>query len=232
MKSLQVIMPVHNEKIALPIVIKEWSTTLSSLKINYEFIICEDGSTDGTQKILAKLANKFPIIINHSLKRRGYGNAMLSGIDESTADYLLCIDSDGQCDPKDFEKFWKVRNTNTILLGERKPRRDSRLRKIYSFMFHMFFKVLYLDNIKDPSSCFMLSPRELMRSISNQVAYSAESFRWGVCAASLKNNISIKELPINHRLRISGTTRVFTLKNIPGIVFRGMKGILQIRFSK
>lgn len=231
MKSLQVIMPVYNEKTALPIVIEEWAHVLSALSINYEFIICEDGSTDGTKEILTELKHKYPLVVNQANQRRGYGNAMLSGIKQSRAKQLLCIDSDGQCDPNDFAKFWASRNNHTILLGERKPRRDTKLRRVYSFFFHLFFKLFYFDNLKDPSSCFMLAPSRVIKKLSSDILYSAESFRWGVCAAAIKKKVAIKEIRINHRNRLSGRTRVFTLKNTPGIVLRGAIGILRIKFS-
>lgn len=231
MKGLQIVMPVFNEKDALPLVVAEWHSQLTKLKIDYEFIICEDGSTDGTKELLQKLIKKYPILIDQARERRGYGKAMLSGINAATAEQVLCIDSDGQCDPNDFHKFWKTRNLNTILLGERKPRQDTKLRKIYSFIFHIFFKILYRDKLKDPSSCFMLAPTKILQKLSKQIAYTEESFRWGVCAAALKYKVKIDEIRINHRKRISGRTRVFTLKNTPGIVYRGAKGIVQIKQS-
>lgn len=231
MKSLHVIMPVYNEVAALPIVVEEWASMLTSLSINYQFIICEDGSIDGTKELLTTLQKKYPIIASQTDTRRGYGKAMLAGIKLANAEYVACLDADGQCNPQDFIKFWQARDRKVILLGERKPRRDTKLRKVYSFLFHLFFKMLYQDHIKDPSSCFMLAPSKVLKNLSRQIAFAEESFRWGVCAAALKNNIKIKEIRINHRKRLSGRTRVFTISNTPGIVFRGMKGMIQIKLS-
>ena len=51
-KDLSVIFPIYNEEETIEKTLLEWKKTLDSLKINYELILAEDGSTDNTKKIL------------------------------------------------------------------------------------------------------------------------------------------------------------------------------------
>ena len=108
--SISICLPIYNEAKSIEKVINEWVNCMDKLKINYEIICSEDGSTDGTDQIIKNLCIKNnKIINNHSREKRGYTGAVLSGIEKSTKDLILCIDSDGQCDPEDFKKFWVLK---------------------------------------------------------------------------------------------------------------------------
>ena len=64
--------------------------------IEYEFVIVEDGSTDGAKELIEELEKNF-LIINLSFEKKiGYSQAVLDGIKTSNEDYILCTDSDNQ----------------------------------------------------------------------------------------------------------------------------------------
>ena len=90
-------MPVHNELLNLRSLIESWNTELKKISsIEYEFVIVEDGSTDGAKELIEELEKNFPIINLSSEKKRGYSQAVLDGIKASNEDYILCTDSDNQ----------------------------------------------------------------------------------------------------------------------------------------
>ena len=107
MSTLSIILPTHNEVKSLGHVIESWNNYLVKKSIKHEFVVCEDGSTDGTKELIILLSKKYPIKNESSINRRGYGGGVLSGIKASKYKYLLCIDSDGQCMPDSFDIFWK-----------------------------------------------------------------------------------------------------------------------------
>ena len=118
--TLSIILPVFNEVKSLEHVISSWSKYLIEKKITHEFVICEDGSTDGTKELIRKL-EKIYIVSNQSSKdRRGYGKGVISGIIAAKYEFILCIDSDGQCMPDSFDEFFRDRNIADILIGNRK----------------------------------------------------------------------------------------------------------------
>jgi dolichol-phosphate mannosyltransferase len=229
--DVEMIVPVFNEREALPLVLAEWHSMFIANNIKCNFIICEDGSTDGTKQLLPELSRKYPVIINQKDYRRGYGRAILDGAECITADYVLCIDSDGQCDPADFMKLWEHRLPTRVIIGHRVTRQDTKLRQLYTKLFYLYFWLLFRGKVADPSSCFMLLPAKVLKENAKYIDFAAESFRWGVTAACLKQRVGICELPINHRARIAGRTRVFTVRTVPAIVWRGVKGMMKIRFT-
>src|SRR5512141_2815569 len=120
--DIDIILPVYNERDSIVPVLDEWKNELSRLHVSYRFILCEDGSTDGTGELLKTISSKYPMLLDQSGTRRGYAGAVVAGINDSTAKYILCIDSDGQCDPADLAKFWKERDTADVVIGWRTAR--------------------------------------------------------------------------------------------------------------
>ena len=117
-------------------------------KIKFSFLICEDGSSDNTLEILKKLKKKFKIRILSKKEKQGYSTAVMSGIKISAnADYLLIMDSDGQCDPRQIFKFWNARKKADLVVGYRIERKDFLYRKFFSdfakFVYGFFFKLNY-----------------------------------------------------------------------------------------
>ena len=130
-ENLQILMPVHNEANNIGKQITKISNILKK-KIKFTFLICEDGSDDGTLEILKKLQRKFKIKVISKKKKQGYSMAVMSGIKRASGDYLLIMDSDGQCDPKQIFKFWNVRDQSDIIAGYRIKRKDFLYRKFFS----------------------------------------------------------------------------------------------------
>ena len=149
--SISVCLPIYNEAKSITKVIEEWVNCLEKLSINYNIICSEDGSTDETPRILKELCLKNNRIINnHSALKRGYTGAVISGIEMSDSEFILCIDSDGQCDPDDFPKFWNNRDKldNNFLIGNRFSRKDGIFRLLISKLFKILHSILFNCKLK------------------------------------------------------------------------------------
>lgn len=231
METLSIILPVYNEKEIIEGVLKEWASILNKQNLKYTFIVCEDGSTDGTKELLIKLRGKYKIILNQTKERRGYGKAVIDGINGAKSKYILCIDSDGQCDPADFVKFWKNKDIADILIGWRKKRADETRRKIFSNSFKAMFYILFPINIHDPSAPFVLFKKETILPYAKYLTYLQEGFWWGFIGTCAKKHLAIKEFIINHRKRAGGKTQVYHINKIPSIALRNGIGLLKLRIS-
>ena len=95
--DLEILMPAHNEAKTIKKHIIKIDNIIRK-KINFSFLICEDGSSDNTLQILRKIKNKYKIKILTKKYKQGYSKAVISGIKKASANYLLIMDSDGQCD--------------------------------------------------------------------------------------------------------------------------------------
>lgn len=230
--KLSIILPVYNERKSIEPVIKEWNTALKKYKINFECIVCEDGSTDGTSEFLRKIKNKYNLVLNQSKTRRGYGGAVIDGILTANNNFILSIDSDGQCNADDFMNFWKNRNKADVIIGWRKKRADTMQRKIYSFMFGIVFKLLFINNIHDPSAPFVLYKKKTITRYLKYLKFLKEGFWWGFVGMCVKKNLSLYEVPIDHRIRLNGDTVVYKTTKIPSIAISNIFGLFKLKLSK
>lgn len=232
MPSLSIVLPVFNERKSIEDVLKEWSEELKRQKVSFKFIICEDGSTDGTSKFLKRIQTKYGLILNQVEYRRGYGGAVIDGIRTAKTDYILSIDSDGQCDAKDFMKFWKNKNKADIIIGWRTERADAIQRKIFSKAFRTVFKLLFPCKIHDPSAPFVLYKKKTVLPYLKYFKFLREGFWWGFVGTAVKKNLTIYELPINHRIRLNGETVVYKTGKIPSIALRNLAGLIKLRLIR
>lgn len=229
MTQVSIILPVYNERKTIEPVLREWKKELVKLKVSFEFIICEDGSTDGTTEFLKKIEPKYNLILNQVKTRRGYGGAVIDGIITAKSKYLLSIDSDGQCDAADFSNFWKNRDEADILIGWRAKRADAIQRKIFSFLFKTVFNILFPTTIHDPSAPFVLYRKKTVLPYLKYFKYLKEGFWWGFIGTAVKKRLTVYELPMNHRVRLNGKTVVYKTDKIPSIAFRNLVGLIKLK---
>jgi len=230
--KLTIIMPVYNERDTIEQVLTEWKNTLKIFKINYHLILCEDGSNDGTKKLLPKIRKKYNFKLIADRKRIGYGEAILRGIIASKTEYILFVDSDGQFDPKDLIKLWNRRSKADVVKGWRVKRVDPLNRKLYSSMFYLFFQTLFGNRVKDPSIGYVLFERKKIAPLTAQLRFMKEGFGWNFTAACIKNGLRIIEIPVKNRLRIKGKTNVYKLEKIPAIAVSNLLGLVQLRLTR
>src|SRR5574340_720178 len=93
--SLSVVMPAHNEEEAIATTVQDVIETLSTWKLDFEIIVVDDGSQDGTGVILNTMSATQPClrVIHHSINQ-GYGAALVSGFNATSKDLTFFMDSD------------------------------------------------------------------------------------------------------------------------------------------
>ena len=121
-------IPFHNEKenlsILLPLIKKNLSKTD---KFEFEVNLVDDLSNDGSNELCEKFidSNISKVRFNlFKLKKKGFqSGALKKGFDESTGDYIICMDADLQDDPVHILNFIeKISNNYEIVIGVRKNR--------------------------------------------------------------------------------------------------------------
>ena len=228
--SLQILMPAYNEGKNIESHITKVNNILKK-KIKFSFLICEDGSSDNTLEILKKLRKKFKIQILSKREKQGYSTAVMSGIKKANADYLLIMDSDGQCDPRQIFKFWIARKKADLVVGYRIKRRDFLYRKFFSdfakFIYGLFFKV----KLKDPSFAFSLIRKDVYKSLQNFTPSMPEGFFWEYNARAIYKGYKILEIGINHKKRKFGNTQIFHIWRLPKIALINFIGLLRVKLD-
>lgn len=152
--ELLVVMPVYNEQASVRKVVTEFFSEIQNWTEDFVVLALDDGSTDETPRVLARLREQLGErfeIIRHA--NRGHGQTCLAGYRvavERGIPYVLQIDSDGQCDPQYFFRFWRLRDQADAIYGLRTRREDGARRLLASMVVRLLllgaFRVVCLDS--------------------------------------------------------------------------------------
>ena len=104
--KLSVIIPCYNEKQTIGVILKKVIQSLQNYKfLNYEILIIDDHSKDGTDKILKDLSQEEKINIYFHEKNLGKGAAIQTALQYVTGDLIIIQDADLEYDPFDYNKL-------------------------------------------------------------------------------------------------------------------------------
>ncbi|MBW4061412.1 glycosyltransferase family 2 protein [Candidatus Saccharibacteria bacterium] len=149
--SLSLFFPVYNEVAVLEDTIRRANRSLLGLKVaDFELIIIDDGSTDGSGALADKLAAELPVVrVVHHAANGGYGAALQTGFGAATKEWVMYTDSDGQFDVADLANFERYVGSYDVMLGYRLQRQDHVGRivnaKAWSALVHLLIGVKVRD---------------------------------------------------------------------------------------
>jgi glycosyltransferase involved in cell wall biosynthesis len=230
--KLSIILPVFNEVYNLKKLLQNWDLALKKKKFfNYEFVIVEDGSTDGTKELIKELCKKFRINNLSQTKRRGYSRAIVDGIYKSQGQFILCVDSDNQIRVNSLiNNINKLPKKNFFVIGQRNPRRDPTVRLLYSRLFKIFYDFLFKNKLHDPSCPFVIGHKaDFIKLSKKKLLLTREAFWWGFVAIAIKKKFQFNEIKIKHYYRTAGISG-YNFFNLPKIILKNTIAMLKIRF--
>ena len=159
--SLSVILPAHNEEEAIATTVHEVIEILSAWLLDFEVIVVDDGSLDHTGVILDTLAATHPCLkVIHHPVNQGYGAALVSGFEAVTRDRAFFMDSDGQFDIHDLERFFPLIEEYDAVLGYRIDRQDTWMRRVNAWGWKMLVGMVFGIHVRDVDCAFKLYPAD------------------------------------------------------------------------
>lgn len=230
-KNITVVMPVYNEAGMIEYVVRDFYEKVVKKIPHVQFVIAEDGSTDGTKDILHKLKKEFPFTLVTSEKRKGYTEAFYDALKIVNTEFVLFSDSDNQHDPNDIYKLLKEIKDCDIVSGYKMPRRDPGYRIIISKAYNLLIWLLFGLKMKDIDSGLKLIKKKVIEDILK------EPLRFKYCAMSefiLKaylGGYTIIEIPVSHFPRKKGNSVIFTPLRIPVVILILIKELLKLKFK-
>lgn len=165
-KALSVFFPAYNEEVNIEKTVRQAKKILLQVANKWEILIINDGSTDKTGQVAAKLRreDKRIDVINHPTNQ-GYGAALKSGFSNARYPWVAFTDSDGQFNFSEIKKFLPLMKNSDLILGYRLNRADSFLRKIYTFVWGKIPVVLWGLKVRDYSCGFKLIKKKVFDAV-------------------------------------------------------------------
>lgn len=149
-KSISIVIPAFNERENVSWVIKDTFKKLPNYFKDFEIIVVDDGSTDGTEKIVDHLAKIYKQLKVIHQENGGYSNAMLAGIMAAKKDYVAYMPADGQFLVDDMRHGFEVMQKADLILGYRGGRPDYTTKRMifsygYLLLLALMFNFKYID---------------------------------------------------------------------------------------
>ena len=216
---LDIVIPVHNEGRSIESSLKEFCRALNARgRTDYRLIVCEDGSTDDTLRIIRDLSETLPINLITSGARKGYSRAVIDGLAASDADWVAVIEGDGQSDPNAINILLDHINESDLIVGWRNPRNDNLLRKILSGLFRAMYRRFFGVSLADPSyACVLIRQPALRQLMTYLGGRMPRGFFWEFNAWCHALKMRVEEVPVSHRARAEGRTQVYRIWKLPAI---------------
>jgi glycosyltransferase involved in cell wall biosynthesis len=218
---LSLVLPAHNEVGNIEGVVNRALEVLPSLCSEFEVLIVNDGSVDGTREIADRLASEHePVVVIHHERNRGYGGALLSGFASATGDWIMLMDADRQFDPADLVFLAPFVGTYDLVAGYRIRRQDPRHRLLYAWIFKLAVRVLFGLRFRDIDCAFKVMRGDLLRAI--ELTSPGALISTELLSRALRAGASWTEVGVNHYPRAAGEQS----GGSASVVFRAMKDIL------
>ena len=202
--SLSFFFPACNEEAHVERLVRNAQRLLPEVAQNWEIIPVNDGSTDGTQAIFARLAKDDPDHVRpvHHETNRGYGSAVISGLENSRYDLIFFTDGDNQFDPRELPLLIEKTDEADLIIGFRKNRKDPLPRKLFGYLWGTLVTMLFGFKAKDVNCAFKLVQRAVIDKIkftSNGAMISTE-----LLAKAHKLGFRVAEVGVTHYPRTAG----------------------------
>jgi hypothetical protein len=199
--EISLVVPVYNSADVLDQSIKKINLELKGLSKNYEIIIAEDGSSDGSDIIASKLSKKFSRIkYIHSSKKKGKGKAIKDAFKLARGNILAFMDVDLSTNLSSFPKLIEaIENGADVAIGSRLLKESKVERKltreILSRSYVFLIKLLFRTKIKDFQCGFKAFKRKTLPVL---LAAKNNEFFWDTEALILaeRKGLKIVEIPV------------------------------------
>jgi dolichol-phosphate mannosyltransferase len=202
--DLSLIIPALNEREALPGLIAEIDQACTGLGLEWEVVVIDDGSTDGTFGELSDLSRENPRVGVVRLRRNfGKSVALAAGFQMTRGEIVITMDGDGQDDPADIPRMLEALEQGSDLVsGWKRDRQDPFTRRFASKIFNWFTARVTGVDMHDMNCGFKAYRGECARSIE----VYGEMHRY-LPAFAAQQGWRVSEIPVNHRARQHGSSR-------------------------
>jgi glycosyltransferase involved in cell wall biosynthesis len=227
-RTLSVIVPVYNERTTVAEIIRR--VRASTVPLVIDLVVVDDASTDGSEKVLAALADSTVRVLTHE-QNRGKGAAIRTALAHAHGDLILIQDADLEYDPDDWPRLLEpiVKNKASVVYGSRftgERKNMLVLHWIGNRFLSLVTNVLYSSTLSDMETCYKLFDRRVLEGMvlrSDRFEFEPE-----ITAKVLRRGYRIYEVPISYAGREVAEGKKITWRD----GFGALRALVKFRFTK
>lgn len=202
--SISMVIPALNEAENLVETIPQAIAVLEQMNVDYEVIVVDDGSRDGTRQVMQQLCETFPHLQSIRLRRNaGKATALTIGFDLAKNDVFVMMDADGQDEPREIPGLVaKLDEGFDLVTGRRATRHDRFLKRHTSQLYNA--TTSWVSGV--PGRDFNSGLKVLRREVAESVDIYGELHRYLPVLAAW-SGFSVTEVEVEHHPRLHGKTK-------------------------
>ena len=230
--KVSVILPTYNES---GNIIELLQAIISNIPENYDYelIIVDDNSPDHTYEIVKKTFSENPRVVPIKRKNdRGLGKSIRAGIEYSTGDQIIVMDTDFTHDPIEIPKLLHVGQIYDIVIGSRfSPggQMQDRMHYIGSWLYNGLMRLVLRTQVQDNlGGYFIIQTSKLKELPYDMIFYGYGDYFFRFLHYAQRHNMSIVEIPANYTSRTQGYSKSNYLK----MLIRYTSAMIALRFNR
>ena len=205
-EELSLFFPMYNEKDTVERMVGKAISVLETLAKEYEVIIVDDASTDGSEQIADALARQHSQVrlVRHP-RNLGYGAALRTGLENATKELVFYTDCDEPVDLKEIERALALIGPDVdLVVGYRIKRYDTARRFVYSQVYNFLCRLLFGVRARDINFSFKLLKRELLQNV--RLSAGSVFIDGELLAEAARYGYRVVEIPVQYFPRNSGAS--------------------------
>jgi len=227
-RTLSVIVPVYNERTTVAEIVRRIRAV--DVPLTVDVVVVDDGSTDGTDKVLAALEDSTVRVLTHE-RNRGKGAAIRTGLAQAAGDLLLVQDADLEYDPDDWPHLLDpiMKHKAYVVYGSRFTGERKNMLVLHwlgNRFLSLVTNVLYSTTLSDMETCYKLFDRRVLDGIT--VVSDRFDFEPEITAKVLRRGYRIYEVPISYAGREAAEGKKITWRD----GFGAVKALVKFRFTR
>lgn len=203
--SVSLFMPIYNEAALVEATVRKAVSVLEATCTDFEVIIVDDGSTDGSGAIADALAAADPRVrVVHHERNQGYGQALRTGFAAGTREVVAYTDVDEPADLWLLQEALPLLDTHDLVIGYRIERSGTPRRRAFTWGYNMLVRVLFGVKVRDINFSFKLIRREPLRSM--RLGASSVFIDGELLVEAKRLGLRTFEMPVRNQDRTVGTS--------------------------
>ena len=210
--TLSVVIPVYNEEEGLPSLFARLYPALDALRLSYEILFVNDGSTDRSAGLLAEQQRQRADVSRVVLFNANYGQhmAILAGFEHSRGDIVVTLDADLQNPPEEIARLVEKMQEGYDYVGTiRRHRQDSAWRKVASRWMNRLREHITKVRMTDQGCMLRAYSRNIIDTINQ--CHEVNTYIPALAYTFASRPI---EIEVSHEERAAGTSKYSLYKLI------------------